>query len=175
MDCSSTTTSSADFQLSSDNDSQTLFDEESIKSIIAQIQTTRVKPQQQLTDILCSYLEAKGYSAKLIDERLNSSFFGSKGKPSAIFVAFGNDFIENNRRKEQYSNVGLSFSEVYANRSQAGIGGYKNIYTHICRTAREMLDDVRWHYDLPPVERSKRKYKFAQSKVVKIFIAFNLI
>jgi hypothetical protein len=167
MDCSSTTTSS------SDNDSQTLFDEESIKSIIAQIQTTRVKPQQHLTDILCSYLEEKGYSAQLIDERLNSSFFGSKGKPSAIFLAFGSDFIENNRDKPQYSNV--SFLEVYKNRSQAGIGGYKNIYTHITRTAREMLDDVRWHYDLPPVERSKRKYEFAKSKVVKIFIAFNLV
>jgi hypothetical protein len=174
MDCSSTctrstTASSTDYQLSSDNDSQTLFDEESIKSIIAQIRTTRVKPQQQLTDILFSYLEAKGYSAQFIDERLNPSFFGSSSQPSAIFQAFGSDIIAKNRRKEQYFNV--TFLEVYANRSHAGIGGYKNIYSHIRRTARDMLDEVRERYDLLP--KRKTSGEFAQSKVVKIFIAFN--
>jgi hypothetical protein len=132
-----------------------------------------VKTQQQLTDILCSYLDEKGYPSDFINERLNPSFFGTIEEPSALFLAFGSDFIDNNKDKEQYSNV--TFLEVFKNRSQAGIGGYKNIYTHITRTARDMLNDVRWHYDLPPVERSKRKYEFAKSKVVKIFIAFNLV
>jgi hypothetical protein len=181
MDCSSTTTSStttssaADNQLSSDKDSQTLFDEESIESIIAQIKATRVvNPQQQLTDILCSYLNGKNYSPKFIDQHLDKSFFGERGYPSAIFQAFGSDVIDNYRySKPRYSNV--TFLEVYKNRSQAGI--YKNIYTHIKWTARQMIAGVRKSYNLLPVERSKRNTsgEFAQSMVVKIFIAFNLI
>ena len=170
---STTTSSAADNQLSSDKDSQTLFDEESIKSIIAQIKATRVViPQQQLTDILCSYLDGK-YSPKFIDQHLDRSFFGISGHPSAIFQAFGSDVIENYSYKPKYS--GVSFLEVYKNRSQAG--KYKNIYTHIKWTARQMLAGVRDRYDLQPVERSKRNtsVEFAQSKVVKIFIAFNLI
>jgi len=175
MDNSSSYTSSAtDYQLSSDKNSQTLFDEESIKLIIAQIKATRVvNPQQQLTDILCSYLNGKDYSPKFIDQHLDQSFFGSIHHPSAIFQAFGSDVIENYRDKPRYSNV--AFLEVYKNRSKAG--GYKNIYTHIKWTARQMLAGVRRRYNLLPVDRSKRNTsgEFAQSMVVKIFIAFNLI
>ena len=171
---STTTSSAADNQLSSDKDSQTLFDEESIESIIAQIKATRVvNPQQQLTDILCSYLNGKNYSPEFIDQHLDKSFFGESGYPSAIFQAFGSDVIDNYRDKPRYSNV--TFLEVYKNRSKAGI--YKNIYTHIKWTARQMLAGVRRRYNLLPVERSKRNTsgEFAQSMVVKIFIAFNLI
>ena len=165
----STTTSSADYQSSSDNDSQTLFDYKSIESIIAQIQATRVKPQQQLTEILCSYLDEKGYPPDFIDARLNPSFFGTKNKPSALFLAFGSDFIENNKYKEQYTNV--TFLEVFKNRSQAG--EYKNMFYSIKRSAREMLDRIRGHYKLLP--KWKTSDGFAQAAVVKIFIAFNLI
>jgi hypothetical protein len=165
----STTTSLADYQLSSDNDSQTLFDKNSIESILAQIQAARVKPQQQLTDILCSYLDEKNYPSDFIDARLNPSFFGTMNNPSALFLAFGSDFIANKKDKEQYSNV--TFLEVFKNRSQAG--EYKNMFYSIRRSAREMLDRVRRHYNILP--KWKTSDGFAQATLVKIFIAFNLI
>jgi hypothetical protein len=167
MPSSTYTNSTADYQLSSDNDSQTLFDNNSIETIIAQIRATRVKPQQQLTDILCSYLDEKGYLPEFIDARLNPSFFGYRKKPSALFLAFGSDFIKNNKDKEQYSNV--TFLEVFENRSK--IGDYKNMFYSIKRSAREMLDRVRGHYNLQP--NGKSSDGFAQATVVKIFIAFN--
>ena len=165
----STTTNSTHYQLSSDDDSQTLFDKNSIESIIAQIRATRVKPQQQLTDILCSYLDEKGYPAEFINARLNPSFFGTMKNPSALFQAFGSDFIANNKDKEQYSNV--TFLEVFENRSQAG--DYKNMFYSIKRSAKKMLNSVRRRYELQ--SNGKTSDGLAQATVVKIFIAFNLI
>ena len=191
MDTSSTCTTSTTTSLAPVQ--QSLFDQESINSIvksIAQLQPKRVNPQEQLTDILYSYLHGERYSKESIHGRLFLSFFGPKGMPSAIFNAFGSDFIENYRHGSRYSNVNHkrspqcpivtfdTFLELFENRSQAG---YKNIYFTIVRSAEKILNDVLSRYDLPPVVKGKKSRnrntsgEFAQSKVVKIFIAFNLI
>jgi hypothetical protein len=169
MDTYSTCTSSTNTSLAPVQ--QSLFDQESIKSIvktIAQLQPTRVNPQEQLTNILCSYLDGKCYSRESIHGRLFLSFFGPKGMPSAIFNAYGSDVIENYRHESRYSNVNHrrspqcpivtfdTFLELFENRSQAG---YRNIYFTIVRSAEKILNDVLKRYDLPPAVKGKQSRK----------------
>ena len=131
---------SADYQFSADY--QTLFDEQSIESIVTSIKTTR---ETKLANILCSYLKKKRYDAASIDERLFQSFFGCKDQPSAIFEAFGSDLMDTSYRYQRhYSNANTkrssqcptvafeTFSELFENRGQAG---YRNIYSAIKRSA----------------------------------------